>query len=235
MAREKIEIKRIANASARQVTFSKRRRGLFKKAQELSVLCEADIALVVFSSTGKLYDYSTSSMKMLLDKYNLYPSSIGKEERTIRELESRDVKRIKEQIEDITRTLSNMHGEELEELSLKDLQRLEEQLEIGLSRVRSRKSENLLKEIDELQQKGIRIIEENSKLRRQLKEGNGHSLENNDTEESFTIAPSENQDPQSSESITTHAIHFKLHKSPMKDYEDSDTSLQLGLSSQSKL
>jgi len=60
MAREKIEIKRIANASARQVTFSKRRRGLFKKAQELSILCEADVALVVFSSTGKLYDYSSS-------------------------------------------------------------------------------------------------------------------------------------------------------------------------------
>nr|WBK62442.1 AGAMOUS-like 22-2 protein [Larix kaempferi] len=181
MAREKIEIKRIANVSARQVTFSKRRRGLFKKAQELSILCEADIALVVFSSTGRLYDYSSSSMKMLLDKYILYPSTNKKDERP------------------------------------------------------NRQGENLLKEINELQQKGIRIIEENSKLRRQLKEGYGGSVENNDTDESFFIAPTENQDPQSSESITTHALNFKLHKSPMKDYEDSDTSLQLGLSSQSKL
>nr|WBK62441.1 AGAMOUS-like 22-1 protein [Larix kaempferi] len=235
MAREKIEIKRIANVSARQVTFSKRRRGLFKKAQELSILCEADIALVVFSSTGRLYDYSSSSMKMLLDKYILYPSTNKKDERPNRQVESQDVKRIKQQIADISQTLRNMHGEELEELSLKDLQQLEEQLEIGLSRVRSRKGENLLKEINELQQKGIRIIEENSKLRRQLKEGYGGSVENNDTDESFFIAPTENQDPQSSESITTHALNFKLHKSPMKDYEDSDTSLQLGLSSQSKL
>jgi hypothetical protein len=75
MAREKIEIKRIANASARQVTFSKRRRGLFKKAQELSILCEADVALVVFSSTGKLYDYSSS--RYSLKHYSHVLSSSG--------------------------------------------------------------------------------------------------------------------------------------------------------------
>jgi hypothetical protein len=75
MAREKIEIKRIANASARQVTFSKRRKGLFKKAEELSILCAADVALVVFSSTGKLYDYSSS--RYSLKHYSLVFSSSG--------------------------------------------------------------------------------------------------------------------------------------------------------------
>lgn len=60
MAREKIQIKKIDNATARQVTFSKRRRGLFKKAEELSVLCDADVALIIFSSTGKLFEYSSS-------------------------------------------------------------------------------------------------------------------------------------------------------------------------------
>jgi len=58
MAREKIQIKKIENATARQVTFSKRRRGLIKKAEELSVLCDADVALIIFSSTGKLFEYS---------------------------------------------------------------------------------------------------------------------------------------------------------------------------------
>ncbi|KAK2973508.1 hypothetical protein RJ640_020170 [Escallonia rubra] len=61
MAREKIQIRKIDNATARQVTFSKRRRGLFKKAEELAVLCDADVALIVFSSTGKLFEYSSSS------------------------------------------------------------------------------------------------------------------------------------------------------------------------------
>ena len=60
MAREKINIKKIEKTAARQVTFSKRRRGLFKKAQELAVLCDVQVGLVVFSSTGELYDFSTS-------------------------------------------------------------------------------------------------------------------------------------------------------------------------------
>ncbi|KAL6515338.1 hypothetical protein OROHE_018970 [Orobanche hederae] len=61
MVRQKIEIKKIDNLTARQVTFSKRRRGLFKKAQELSTLCDAELALIVFSATGKLFDYSSNS------------------------------------------------------------------------------------------------------------------------------------------------------------------------------
>ncbi|KAH7526811.1 hypothetical protein JRO89_XSUnG0052300 [Xanthoceras sorbifolium] len=60
MTRKKIEIKKIDNVTARQVTFSKRRRGLFKKAQELSTLCDVEVALMVFSATGKLFEYSSS-------------------------------------------------------------------------------------------------------------------------------------------------------------------------------
>lgn len=60
MVRQKIQINKIDNLTARQVTFSKRRRGLFKKAQELSVLCDAEIALIVFSATEKLFDFSSS-------------------------------------------------------------------------------------------------------------------------------------------------------------------------------
>jgi hypothetical protein len=60
MTRRKIQIQKIDSITARQVTFSKRRRGLFKKALELSTLCDAEIALIVFSSTGRLYDYASS-------------------------------------------------------------------------------------------------------------------------------------------------------------------------------
>jgi hypothetical protein len=51
---------RIDNLAARQVTFSKRRRGLFKKAEELSILCDAEVGLVVFSATGKLFHFASS-------------------------------------------------------------------------------------------------------------------------------------------------------------------------------
>uniref|UniRef100_F6HTH3 MADS-box domain-containing protein n=1 Tax=Vitis vinifera TaxID=29760 RepID=F6HTH3_VITVI len=60
MSRQKIQIKKIDNTAARQVTSSKRRRGLFKKAQELSTLCDAEIAHIVFSAAGKLFEYSSS-------------------------------------------------------------------------------------------------------------------------------------------------------------------------------
>jgi len=58
--RERIAIRRIDNLAARQVTFSKRRRGLFKKAEELSILCDAEVGLVVFSATGKLFHFAST-------------------------------------------------------------------------------------------------------------------------------------------------------------------------------
>ncbi|KAG6663060.1 hypothetical protein CIPAW_03G284500 [Carya illinoinensis] len=52
-------MKRIDNTTARQVTFSERRKCIFKKALELSTLCEAEIALIVFRATRKLFDYGS--------------------------------------------------------------------------------------------------------------------------------------------------------------------------------
>ncbi|GJS50417.1 ribonuclease H-like domain-containing protein [Tanacetum coccineum] len=60
MGRGRIEIKKIENASSRQVTFSKRRTGLMKKAKELAILCDAEVGVIIFSSTGKLYEFASS-------------------------------------------------------------------------------------------------------------------------------------------------------------------------------
>jgi hypothetical protein len=60
MGRGKIVIRRIDNPTSRQVTFSKRRNGLLKKAKELSILCDAEVGLIVFSSTGRLYEFSST-------------------------------------------------------------------------------------------------------------------------------------------------------------------------------
>ena len=58
MGRVKLQIKRIENNTNRQVTFSKRRNGLIKKAYELSVLCDIDIALIMFSPSNRLSHFS---------------------------------------------------------------------------------------------------------------------------------------------------------------------------------
>lgn len=72
MAREKIKIRKIDNITARQVTFSKRRRGLFKKAEELSVLCDAEVGVIIFSATGKLFE--SSSSRFFFFFFNFKPS-----------------------------------------------------------------------------------------------------------------------------------------------------------------
>ncbi|CDO97366.1 unnamed protein product [Coffea canephora] len=70
MGRGKIVIRRIDNSTSRQVTFSKRRNGLLKKAKELAILCDAEVGVIIFSGTGKLYDYASTSMKSIIERYN---------------------------------------------------------------------------------------------------------------------------------------------------------------------
>ncbi|OIW06239.1 hypothetical protein TanjilG_32670 [Lupinus angustifolius] len=60
MGRGRVILERIENKISRQVTFSKRRSGLMKKAFELSLLCDAEVALIIFSGRGKLYQYSST-------------------------------------------------------------------------------------------------------------------------------------------------------------------------------
>ncbi|KAF2921118.1 hypothetical protein DAI22_07g006200 [Oryza sativa Japonica Group] len=73
MGRGKVQLKRIENKINRQVTFSKRRNGLLKKAHEISVLCDAEVAAIVFSPKGKLYEYATDSrMDKILERYERY-------------------------------------------------------------------------------------------------------------------------------------------------------------------
>nr|KYP54532.1 MADS-box transcription factor 57 [Cajanus cajan] len=60
MGRGKIAIQRIEKSTSRQVTFCKRRNGLVKKTRELSILCDAEVGLIVFSCTGRLYEYSNT-------------------------------------------------------------------------------------------------------------------------------------------------------------------------------
>ncbi|KAK4602909.1 hypothetical protein RGQ29_011764 [Quercus rubra] len=70
MGRGRVQLKRIQNKISRQVTFSKRRSGLLRKAHEISVLCDAEVALIVFSTKGKLFEYSSDS-SILLTQYML--------------------------------------------------------------------------------------------------------------------------------------------------------------------
>ncbi|KAB2045156.1 hypothetical protein ES319_D01G140900v1 [Gossypium barbadense] len=141
MAREKIKIKKIDNLTARQVTFSKRRRGLFKKAEELSVLCDAEVALIIFSATGKLFEFASSSMKDKLGRYNLHSNKL---DQPSLELQSLIYNR-------------QMRGEDLQGLNIDELQQLEKLLELGLTRVLETKGERIMNEISSLETKHCQV------------------------------------------------------------------------------
>lgn len=55
-----------------QVTFTKRKFGLMKKAYELSVLCDCEIALIIFNHSNKLFQYASTDMDKVLLKYTEY-------------------------------------------------------------------------------------------------------------------------------------------------------------------
>ena len=75
MGRNKIVIERITNERNRQATFTKRKNGLMKKAMELSILCDCEIALIIFSSNGKLFQYSSTDMDKVLLRYTEFTES----------------------------------------------------------------------------------------------------------------------------------------------------------------
>ncbi|XVE83066.1 hypothetical protein DITRI_Ditri16bG0057100 [Diplodiscus trichospermus] len=220
MAREKIQIKKIDNTTARQVTFSKRRRGLFKKAEELSILCDADVALIVFSSTGKLFEYASSSMKEILERYNLRSKNLEKLEQQSLELqivENSNNSMLAMEVAEKSHQLRQMRGEELQGLNIEELQQLGQSLEAGLSRVIEKKGQRIMREIDELQRKGMQLMEENERLKLQI--SNGQRQVSGDSEIVFC------EDGQSSESVT----NVCTSNGAPHDYESSDTSLKLGL------
>eukprot|EP00965_Chrysotila_dentata_P048609 1612094-Pleurochrysis_carterae.AAC.1 len=66
--RTKVPIKQIKCVKGRSVTFLKRKKGLMKKATELSVLCSSDVALIVFSPHGKLFVYSNTSVEEVYER-----------------------------------------------------------------------------------------------------------------------------------------------------------------------
>ncbi|KMZ75451.1 MADS-box transcription factor 1 [Zostera marina] len=66
MGRGKIEIKKIENSTSRQVTFSKRRGGLLKKARELGVLCDVQIGIIIFSNSGRMFEFSNPDSRLAL-------------------------------------------------------------------------------------------------------------------------------------------------------------------------
>ncbi|KAG8473126.1 hypothetical protein CXB51_035155 [Gossypium anomalum] len=173
MGRGRVELKRIENKINRQVTFAKRRNGLLKKAYELSILCDAEVALIIFSNRGKLYEFcSTSSMAKTLEKYNSYTYGALEPGQTEIDAQSnyQEYLKLKSKVEVLQQSQRHFLGEEIADLGTKELEQLEHQLDFSLKKIRSTKMQLMIDQLSELKTKEEVLLETNRNLRMKLDE-----------------------------------------------------------------
>nr|QOC69199.1 MADS transcription factor AP3-3 [Adonis sutchuenensis] len=159
MGRGKIEIKRIENVTNRQVTYSKRRTGLIKKAMELAVLCDAEVSLMMISSTGKLSEYISpnTTQKKMFDKYQrvtgaeLWNTHYEKMQVSLKQQKEVNMKLRKE--------IRQRLGEGLDDMNFEELRSLEQDLDASAKVVRDRKY-HLIATQTETHRKKLRNLQE---------------------------------------------------------------------------
>ncbi|XP_020109779.1 MADS-box protein AeAP3-2-like isoform X1 [Ananas comosus] len=172
MGRGKIEIKRIENPTSRQVTFSKRRGGLLKKANELAVLCDAQVGVVIFSSSGKMFEFCSPpalSMRHLIDRYQRVTSTRFEEIDNQQHIFC-EITRMKSENDKLQASMRQYTGEDLTSLTMNDLNQLEQQLEFAVDKVRARKHQLLTQQLDNLRRKEHILEDQNNHLSRMISE-----------------------------------------------------------------
>ncbi|KAG5601107.1 hypothetical protein H5410_032477 [Solanum commersonii] len=158
MGRGKIEIKRIENTNNRQVTYSKRRNGIIKKAKEITVLCEAKVSLIIFASSGKMHEYCSPSTT-ISDMLDGYQKASGRRLWDAKhENLSNEIDRIKKENDSMQVKLRHLKGEDINQLTHKELIIMEEALQNGLSSISAKQSEIL-----RMVRKNDQILEEEHK------------------------------------------------------------------------
>ncbi|KAK1420152.1 hypothetical protein QVD17_21516 [Tagetes erecta] len=166
MVRGKTQMRRIENATSRQVTFSKRRNGLLKKAFELSVLCDAEVALIIFSPRGKLYEFASSSMQETIERYRSQVKDVQTDTSSVEDVQhlKNETAIMAKKVELLEVTKRKLLGEGLGSSTIEDLVRIEQQLERSVCIVRARKMQVYNEQIEQLKAKEKLLADENAIL-----------------------------------------------------------------------
>ncbi|KAI3507779.1 hypothetical protein L1887_22773 [Cichorium endivia] len=168
MARKKFELKRIENKNARQVTLSKRKAGLQRKAQHLSILCDVDVAVIIISSPGNLFEYCTGgpdSMERMISKHQ--QQCLEDQGRTTTSnMGSKKFQACNQLLNSVAR-YTKMLDEGPNEQSVTDLVQLEVELMAALLHTQSKKRELMMKNASTLHVQENKSTDENQQLMQQ--------------------------------------------------------------------
>ncbi|KAK4837645.1 hypothetical protein QYF36_007255 [Acer negundo] len=160
-------MKRIENTTSRQVTFSKRRNGLLKKAYELSVLCDAEVAVIIFSQKGRVYEFSSSDLQKTVERYRKNTKEVQIDmphtEQYMQQAKQEMANMVKK-IELLEVSQRRLLGQELGSCSIDELQEIDGQLEQSLRSIRARKAQLFNEQIEQLKAKERLLLEENARL-----------------------------------------------------------------------
>ncbi|XP_024028226.1 MADS-box protein SOC1 isoform X2 [Morus notabilis] len=167
MVRGKTQMRRIENATSRQVTFSKRRNGLLKKAFELSVLCDAEVALIIFSPRGKLNEFASSSMQATIERYRRHTKDTQTNNKSVEQNMQhlkQEAAAMMKKIELLEISKRKLLGEGLGTSSIEEIQQVEQQLERSVTKIRARKNQVFKEQIEQLKEKEKVLEAENARL-----------------------------------------------------------------------
>ncbi|KAI3852768.1 hypothetical protein MKW92_026382, partial [Papaver armeniacum] len=147
---------RIRSARSRRVSFSKRKNSLLQKAAR----SEAQVAVIVFSPKGKLYEFSSTSTSMgkTIERYHKYNKDV--EVNNSKEIDQKNSQQWENEVANLAKTIENLEaserklmGEDLESCSIDELETAEKQLERSLLKIRGKKNELYGEKIGQLKQK----------------------------------------------------------------------------------
>ncbi|KAL5743773.1 hypothetical protein ACOSQ2_026889 [Xanthoceras sorbifolium] len=187
MGRKKLTIKRLKNLKTRQITYSKRKIGILKKAEELSVMCDVDLTLVMFSPAGRpsLYvgqnkelqgvverlsrisveerkkrrDYTMEILKKIYNNTEVDPRNFSLDKTEFLKLQQDKLRELKEKIAQKTKILSAWKNpQNINDLN--QIQMMQDHLAASLNNIKAKKRELVIEEQQRLQTSQREVIVE---------------------------------------------------------------------------
>ncbi|EXC35487.1 Floral homeotic protein DEFICIENS [Morus notabilis] len=142
--RGSIQQKLIENQTNRQVTYSKRRKGIHKKAEELAVLCDAKVSLIMISHNHTRMDEYASRDTTTKEMIDLYQSTKGIDlwEAHYEKMKQK-LQEHKEKNYNLRREIRQRMGYDLSGLSYQELCQLEHSMSSAVETIRLKKEHKI--------------------------------------------------------------------------------------------